>query len=183
MPLSAPVPREEVHTRTLEIKGYSRADGLWDIEGHLTDRKPFSYQMFERSLAPDEPVHDMWLRLTLDLDFLVHAAEAWTESSPYESCPLVAPDFRALAGLKIGPGWTRKVKERLGGRHGCTHLVEMLGQMATTAYQALWSEQARRKGEVDRPSPDLIDSCYAYRRDGPLVARVMPEHAEPPTER
>ena len=30
-----------MHTRTVECRGYLRDDGLWDIEGHMTDTKPF----------------------------------------------------------------------------------------------------------------------------------------------
>jgi len=30
-----------------------------------------------------EPVHGMWLRITIDDHLLVHAAESWTEYSPF----------------------------------------------------------------------------------------------------
>ena len=39
MPLSPPVSRSPVHTRRIECRSYRRDDGLFDIEGHLTDRK------------------------------------------------------------------------------------------------------------------------------------------------
>ncbi len=38
MPLSPPAAsREHIHTRVVECRGYRRDDGLWDIEGHITD--------------------------------------------------------------------------------------------------------------------------------------------------
>ena len=37
MPLPSPAPRTHIHARTVRLDGYRRADGLWDIEGHLTD--------------------------------------------------------------------------------------------------------------------------------------------------
>ena len=37
MPLSQPAERERLHTRAIEINGYRRADGAYDIEAHLTD--------------------------------------------------------------------------------------------------------------------------------------------------
>jgi hypothetical protein len=38
MPLSAqPVPRIRKHTRSVCFEGYARADGVWEIEAHLTD--------------------------------------------------------------------------------------------------------------------------------------------------
>ena len=39
MPLSLPVPRERLHARTVSFEGYTRADGLFDIEARLTDVK------------------------------------------------------------------------------------------------------------------------------------------------
>jgi len=170
------VPREEIHCRRLEIHGYRRADGLFDIEGRLTDAKPFPYELLEKSLAAGEPIHDMRLRLTVDLDLTVRQVEAWTASGPYTACGDAHGSFAALVGLRIGPGWNRRTKELLGGARGCTHMVEMLGQMATTAMQTVWSI---RQGD-GRPDRAQVDGCYAYAADGALVASQWPELARPP---
>ena len=38
MPLPPPdCTREAAHQRSITINAYARSDGLWDIEGHLTD--------------------------------------------------------------------------------------------------------------------------------------------------
>ena len=34
MPLSPPVEREALHRRAIELNGYRRTDGLFDIEAH-----------------------------------------------------------------------------------------------------------------------------------------------------
>ncbi|HZD25710.1 MAG TPA: DUF2889 domain-containing protein [Alphaproteobacteria bacterium] len=189
MPLSQPVSRELIHTRILDLRAYRRADGLWDIEGHLTDVKPFPYDLMDGARAADEPVHDMWLRLTLDRDFVIREAEATMDTGAHGICHLAAPNFAALAGLRIGPGWNRKVRERVGRGRGCTHLVEMLGQMATTAMQAMWAEQESEEGaEGEVPAggrelkPGLADSCYAYRRESPFVKEYFPSSYLPPAE-
>ena len=44
MPLSPPAPREPIHTRAIDLRGYRREDGLWDIEGHLTDVKCYDFE-------------------------------------------------------------------------------------------------------------------------------------------
>lgn len=173
MPLSEPVAREEYHTRKLDMKAYRRDDGLWDIEAHMTDTKPFESGPRDDRWPAGRPIHDMWLRLTIDESYAVRACEAWTARGPYPDCPRINAAFAGLAGLSIGPGWNRAVRERLGGARGCTHLVEMLAQMATTAYQALWSE--RDPEEAEQPPPEsMINSCYAYREDGPLAAKHWP---------
>ena len=55
--------------------------------------------------------------------------------------------FQRLVGLRIKSGWTQKVKELLGGVEGCTHLVELLGPVATTAFQTIYPVLAREKEE------------------------------------
>src|SRR5438552_6569811 len=115
MPLSAPAPRQHIHTRQVECRGYRRDDGLWDIEGHLTDVKTYGFESeFRGEVAPGMPIHDMWLRLTVDDALQIHAVEAVTAASPYEVCPAVTPNFQRLVGLKIRPGFNSRVKELLG---------------------------------------------------------------------
>src|SRR6185312_9550096 len=107
MPLSPPAPRKLIHTRAIECKGYEREDGLWDIEAHLVDTKSVvhSRRTGGRERQPGEPVHDMW----------IHAAEAKTDEGPYPVCGDIAPNFHALAGVTVGPGWRKAIAERLGG--------------------------------------------------------------------
>lgn len=80
------------------------------------------------------------------------------------------------------PGFTRKVRECLGGVHGCTHLVELLGPMATTAFQTIYPILVREKAESgekdssgDKRRPGLLNSCHAYASDGEIVKRHWPE--------
>jgi Protein of unknown function (DUF2889) len=112
----------------------------------------------------------MSIRLTLDNELTVIKAEAATAAGPFAICPAITPAFAKLEGLLIGPGWRRAVQARLGGVQGCSHLVELLGPLATTAYQTIHAWQARHAPQVasDRPPPHL-DSCHALARDGEIV--------------
>ncbi len=183
MPLSPPVEREPIHIRTVTCRGYRRSDGLWDIEGHLVDTKAYHFESRWRgTLAPGEPVHGMWLRLTVDDDLVVRGCEAAMDASPFPVCPSITHAFEALVGLAIAPGWNAKVKQLLGGIQGCTHLVELLGPIATTAYQTIFPcrERERRKADPDAPPPPVektpINTCHALRSDGPVVKALWPEH-------
>jgi len=178
MPLSPPAVRKPMHHRTVECRGYERADGLWDIEGRLTDTKTYVHSRRDggRERQPGEPVHDMWVRLTIDLDMVIHDAEAATDSSPYAICGNIAPDFKRLKGLTIGRGWRRKTLELLGGTRGCTHLVELLMPLATTAFQATGrAREARNAGRPVTKKPYQINSCHVYNEDGPAVRERWPD--------
>ncbi|HXV24229.1 MAG TPA: DUF2889 domain-containing protein, partial [Alphaproteobacteria bacterium] len=180
--LSEPAKRRHLHTRTIIAEGYARDDGLWDIEGRLTDTKTYGFANRDRGrIEAGDPLHDMRVRLTVDLDLRIHRIEATTEASPYRICPDIAPNYRKLEGVVIGPGWRTRIRDVAGGREGCTHISELLGAMATAAYQTLYAERARRgapplAGEGKRPS--WVDSCYALRAEGEVVRREWPHYAK-----
>lgn len=185
MPLSKPAERERIHTRRITCQGYLRADGLWDIEAHLTDAKTYAFDSEHRGVVePGDPVHDMWMRLTVDDNFTIVAAEATTDRSPFAICNQITPAYQKLVGLSIGAGWNKRVKELLGGVHGCTHLVELLGPMATTAFQTIFPMRSRMNKDrsasepkADQPArpPRLLNTCHGFRSDGEVVKQQWPE--------
>jgi hypothetical protein len=182
MPLSPPAAREHLHTRRIECRGFRRSDGLWDIEGHITDTKTYPIaNAFRGEIAPGEAIHDMWIRLTLDDDLVVRAVEAVTDAGPYRPCPAITPAFAKLKGLRIAPGWNKRVKELLGGVQGCTHLVELLGPVATVAFQTIFpvrERERRRAGDAPgKPGrPPHLNTCHALRTDGEVVKQHYPDH-------
>ena len=53
MPLSPTVEREELHHRNISMKVYRRKDGLFDVEAHLRDTKPFDFHRVGRKVLID----------------------------------------------------------------------------------------------------------------------------------
>ncbi|MBI0434254.1 DUF2889 domain-containing protein [Roseomonas sp. KE0001] len=178
MPLSPPAARKPLHRRQIDMHGFEREDGLFDIEGHLTDTKSFPFDSLDRRVEPGEALHGMWIRLTIDAEMVIQSCEAATDFSPYAICPQAAPNFARLAGLRIGPGFNRAVQERVGGTVGCTHLREMLAQMATVAFQTSYARRraARQEAGRDGRKPAQIGTCLAYAEDSPVVARHWPAY-------
>ena len=172
--LSPPVPREAVHKRQINCNGFVRDDGLYDIEAELTDHKTYAFPSdFRGTVTPDLPVHHMILRVTINKERVIQHAEAITITGPYAICPTANEVFHNLVGLQIGSGWRRKVQAAIGGRHGCTHITELLGPVATIAYQTLYGEEARQNRQLG-PMTDqdkqasraqLANSCVGYADD------------------
>lgn len=194
-------PRALIHCRDVICRGYAREDGLWDIEGHLVDTKTYPFANQDRgTIEPGVPVHGMWLRLTVDLDLVIRDVAAVTEFGPFHDCATAADAYRALIGLTIGPGFRGEARRRVGGMLGCTHLTELLGPLATTAYQTLIRARDERRAaaragegrsdETTKPAQPggdageraLIDTCHALRADGRVVARAWPDRAVPPRD-
>lgn len=177
--LSPPAPREEVHNRRISCNGFVREDGHYDIEAEITDNKTYSFPSdFRGEVTPDDFVHHMKVRVTIDKSMTVTAAEAITISGPYSICPTANDVFQNLVGLTIGPGWRRRVTAAIGGRHGCTHISELMGTVGTIAYQTRYGEEARRarvpvgssgletaRARGDKRASALANSCVAYAID------------------
>lgn len=189
--LPPPAPRTLIHVRRIALDGFRRDDGLWDIEAQLVDTKNYGFDATERGhVAAGDPVHDMWLRVTIDDRFTVQDIAASTVAAPFAICPAITGAFKILIGLTIGPGWNAAIRERLGGVAGCTHHVELLGPIGTVAFQTVWPlrerearERAAAEGrELPRPSrrPPIIDTCHAFAADGPVVRARWPDFAVEP---
>jgi hypothetical protein len=177
MPLPPPAERTLTHTRNIETHGYRRADGLWDIEGRLTDVKTFDKPAGDgaRAVKAGTPVHEMWLRLTIDSDYLIHDVAAATDSAPFSLCATVPPDFTRLKGERMSRGFNRRVQQLVGGTVGCTHLRELVGRLANTAHQTMYEVRTKRDGPRDLASGQaILDTCRAYAADSPIVQERWP---------
>ena len=177
-PLPTPAPRKPLHTRRIQCQGFIREDGLYDIEGSLVDVKSVTFHNMDRGeVSPGEPIHEMWIRLTVDIDLNIIDVEAKTVWGPYSICGDITPNFKRLKGIAIKRGWTQTTRELLGGTEGCTHMVELLGPVATTAFQTIYADRvARDKRNGKQEKPALIGSCHAYAPDSVVVAKRHPEH-------
>ena len=174
MPLSEPAPRERLHRRDIVVSGYRRSDGLFDIEAELIDTKTYALRLEGREATPGEPLHQMRVRLTVDADLTIVAAEAVTEAGPHVICGGGAASFAQLAGLRIGAGFVRAAMARLAGTAGCTHIRELVQQLGTVALQTLWGQRLRPANDA-AAAARMVDSCHAYAADGPAVRRRWPE--------
>ena len=181
MPLSPPSSaREHLHTRSITIQGYRRADGLFDLEGRLRDEKTHDSPSVHGNRKAGEPVHEMWLRLTVDSRLNIVDAEAASDAVPYPGeCNRITPEYRKLVGLQLRTGFSAKVRALFSGTRGCTHLTDLIGAVATTVFQTL-------SGVVSQPDdrqPFQLDQCHALVTDGPTVRRFYPRWYRPAAAR
>ncbi|MGQ0545610.1 MAG: DUF2889 domain-containing protein [Betaproteobacteria bacterium] len=174
MPLPIPeVERGLTHTRRVRYEGYKRADGRWDIEAHLSDVKNHDYRLKTGVRRAGQPIHDMWLRLTIDRHFNIVDAIASSDAVPYPGgCEQAPPLYDRLIGLCLLKDFRKSVLERLGGVRGCTHLTEMLTGMPTAAIQTFAGEMPEEREDGTRPFQ--LDRCIALETGGDTVKRWYP---------
>lgn len=173
-----PQARQALHLRQITMQGYRRADGLYEIEGTVTDTKPhdFAPPNGSRPVPAQAPIHHMGVRLVFDDSMRVHDVVTFTESAPYPQCREGGGALQTLKGLHLSSGWAKEVRNRLSGARSCTHLMEILIPMATTAFQSLTMLRLSRPERLDADGrPIKIDSCYAYSAERELVHNRYPQ--------
>lgn len=183
MPLSPTVSRRVLkHTRTIQVEAFSREDGLWDIDARITDVKTRNMTLASGTRPAGMPVHDLWLRLTINTQLDIVDVEAVSDSVPYSGyCDTIGPAYKGLIGVNMLKSFRQELKQRLSGMAGCTHLSELAQVLPTAAIQAFAGDviDTREGGDAieHEHKPFQLDRCHALRADGEAVAKYYPRWA------
>jgi hypothetical protein len=184
--LPPPSPRKLSHTRTVVYKGYDREDGLWDIEAELTDVKPFTFSVpNERAFPANQPIHHLQIRLTVDKHLVIQEVVTSLDQIPHAECVQGPKHMHKLQGSTLGRGWRKTIDEHLGRTEGCTHLRELLFNMATAAFQTVPAGEWQRREAAGLPQreattpPPFLGQCTTWAFDSPTVERAFPMFFKP----
>jgi hypothetical protein len=166
------------------FRGYRRDDGLWDIEAEISDTKTYQLDLAEGvPVAPGEPVHGMAIRATVDDGMTIREIASAMDHTPYGECQQGVDPMQKMVGVTMGPGWRQAIEKALGGIKGCTHLREVLFNMATAAYQTIPGYRDRLRREAGAPPPHgdqppyHLGKCIAWDFDGAVTRRHYPQFA------
>jgi hypothetical protein len=188
MSLSTPVTRRALrHTRAIAVQAYARDDGLWDLDARITDIKENDTLLASGPRPGGTALHDLSLRLTVDLQLTIVDVEAVSDAVPYPGfCNTIGPAYKQLIGLNLMKGFRHELKQRVAGIAGCTHLTELAQILPTAALQAfandVWATNdlaSDAAGEAQH-KPFQLDKCHALRTDGGAVAQFYPRWAVKP---
>ena len=155
-----------VHNREIKLRTFDLGDHILLVEGILIDH---SQRFIRRSQSSrgSKPVHHMTVRLKVRVpEMIIEEAQATMPHRPREGCLEVLPGIGNLVGLKITKGYSMKVKELIGGTKGCAHLASLLTAMGPAAIQGYGAAHG------EEVIPNLINTCYLWREDGPIVREL-----------
>src|SRR5688572_7696121 len=174
MPLSPAAPRKRLHERNARYEGFARDDGWFDIEAHLTDTKDFDHTLLTGLRRAGEPVHDMWVRLTVDAELTIRAIEVEMDAAPYPGgCERIESAYRKVVGANLLQGFRRTLHDAFGGVRGCTHLTELLGYLPTAAVQMMAG--LKKREDEGEHKPFQLDRCHALETTTEVVRRYYPK--------
>ena len=176
MPLPNPsAGRQRVHLRQISLEGWERDDTCWDIEARLIDTKDHDYPLASGLRRKGEPVHDMWVRVTIDQQMNVLEAAASSDGVPYPGgCDTIAPAYEKLVGLNLMKGFRRATLDLFDTVRGCSHLTELVNLLPTAAIQTFASRMRDTDGHNPGQKPFQLDQCHALETTSETVRRYYP---------
>ncbi len=150
------------------------------LEGSLRDDRLFpSYYHAIREHHKPGILHYIKLSMTISLTGLViTSVKAEMPTIPNEECLKVKECVAKLVGLRIKHGFTKNVRNIMGGISGCIHLTNLVLAMGSAAVQGFTSHCTRVREDNNNKLPDFdasvfIDSCRLWKADGLFVRKIM----------
>lgn len=170
---------EKIFTRSLIIECFEQDNHQLLVQGTLTDERFFPYLVYATQEI-EEPgiIHGMEISLLIDISSLtIREVTTKTPVIPMAGCEETKLSLQKLINLQIKPGLTGEIRRIIGKSRGCLHLNNLLLAMLAAAMQGLWAYHSRKResGFVATPDVDLslmIDSCWMWRKGGPLAEKI-----------
>lgn len=182
--------KSPVHERRLEIATYPVGEDRLVVEGWLRDERRVQGFHWDGSPRPPSVVHRMCARLLVGgWPVSILDAEAEMPTVPHDLCPKVAECVKKIIGVPIVSGFSSKVRKRMGGVEGCAHLTSLIVAMGPAALHGYWTEKSRTRQSLPRTMADvpglrlLTNSCFLWRKDGPLLERIRKAFGDSTKER
>jgi hypothetical protein len=178
-PAPARQPGERVFRRDLVVDGHDASDGRLVLAAQLTDLHFTTAPPHAGAMARLASQHEIRALATVDLPTMslvqVTAAERvrGPEDLEHAAWRYRGDEVGALCGLRLAPGVSTALIERLGGVAADRPLLDALLMLAPAFTQCVaalsdaWLIQARGDPAFVIGAPD--DSCYMYRRGGALA--------------
>ena len=172
---------KKIHNRNLDVSSYVVDDDHLLITGELKERNLITIYIRTGEVVEPNVFHHMQIQLLVKTSELkIVDLHVKIPGAPHDDlCREMENSLDEIKGLIIAPGFTSKVKKIAGGTKGCVHLTTLLLAMAPAALQGYWIFEAREKKARDERTFDiekyLIDTCWAWRRGGPLAKGLESE--------
>ncbi len=167
---------KKIHSRNIEISTYEYDEENIVFEGKLQDDTLIPMYVSGEIRHPHTP-HHMIIRMLIECSSLtIKEIKVEMPGIPYDWCVETSNSLNEIKGLKIAPGFTSKVRKKLSENKKCLHLTTLLLSMTQAVLQGYWVFNTRKptSGGVSSDVVEnyLIDTCWVWRKDGPLVNRL-----------
>ncbi|MDA3787755.1 MAG: DUF2889 domain-containing protein [Desulfobacula sp.] len=163
----------KIHTRDIQLATYPHTGSRVFVHGVLKDERYI--RIFDVTGAVIEPgiIHHIDVKLLIKPGPLtIEDAEAKMIQVPMTECSTTLDTMEKLKGLEIKSGFSKNIRDIMGGKKGCTHLCQLIIVMGQEIVHGWLTHKRKDKIPVpkDLKSLDeknfLIDSCRLWTRQG-----------------
>lgn len=116
---------------------------------------------YEVKVSFIDEYHNIELITKSDFDLNILNSKAILNNVPYKDCYGINLILEKAKDIKIESGFTKKISEIVGGRNGCTHLIDMFQETGRALVQANL-KSIYQEGGSNKLSEALKDTCTAY---------------------
>lgn len=169
--------KENIHNRNIDISTYA-----WDAEhvllvGELKEQRYVGFINHLGEQVDPGIYHHMKIELLIYTKTMtIKDVAVFMPRVPRDDCPTMATSLDHIKGMDIARGFSAKIRKMVGGNKGCVHLNTLLLAMAPAALQGSWINNSRQQKEAEQAgmeiSNHLVDSCWTWRKNGPLAAAL-----------
>ena len=166
----------KIHTRDIQLATYTHKDSRVIVHGVLKDRRYI--RVFDVTGAVKEPgiIHNMDVKLLIKSDpLMIEDAEAKMLHVPMTECKTTLDTMEKLIGVEIKSGFSKTIRDIMGGKKGCAHLCQLIIVMSQEIVQGWLTHKRKNSSPVPKDLDSfaekkfIIDSCRMWTSNGPKI--------------
>ncbi len=172
--------KTQIHTRTLSLVTYPLEGPEIIVEGRLKDERLQTVFDISGEILDPGTIHQLVIRLLIrDNPLRIAEAEGEMIQVPMEQCLETLDLIKKIPGLKIKAGFSKQVKDLLGGTQGCAHLAHLLTVMGQEIVHGWLTHKRKNKNPVPKSIAEiketrfLLNSCRMWTEDGPKIKQLV----------
>ena len=171
--------KPKIHTRDIKLATYSHTDSRVIVHGILKDERYIKIFDITGNILGPGIIHHLDVKLLIRQDpLIIEDAQAQMIKVPMSECCSTLDTIEKLKGLEIKSGFSKTIRDIMGGKKGCTHLCQLIIVMSQEIVHGWLTHKRNDKSPVpkDLDSFDekkfIIDSCRMWTNNGPKIKKL-----------
>jgi hypothetical protein len=171
--------KARIHTRDIRLATYPHTDSKVVVHGVLKDERYIKIFDITGNVLDPGIVHHLDVKFLIKADPLtIEDAQANMIKVPMPECAQTLDTIEKLKGLEIKSGFSKTIRDIMGGKKGCTHLCQLIITMS----QEIVHGWLTHKKKDNSPVPNnidsfpekkfIIDSCRMWAGNGPKIKKL-----------
>jgi hypothetical protein len=169
----------KIHTRDISLATYPYKDHRVIVHGILKDKRHIKIFDITGDVLKPGIVHHLDIKLLIKPDPLtIEDAQAQMIKVPMPECPKTLDTIEKLKGLEIRSGFSKNIRNIMGGKKGCTHLCNLIIAMGQEIVHGWLTHKRKDKSPLPKDMNSfadkkfLIDSCRMWTSKGPKIKKL-----------